>query len=117
MEKINFAYKTFKWNSEASEKAAVHCIIVGFSYAPNYIIIQPEYGIITVDIVKPEEPLIKVNARCVRLAFLLVTIIQYCFLLPFCLALLANENKGNLSSVINWFFAKIIPLLQHENIL
>ena len=30
--KINFAYKTFKWNSEASEKAAVHCIIVGFSY-------------------------------------------------------------------------------------
>lgn len=29
--KINFAYRTFKWNSEASEKAAVHCIIVGFS--------------------------------------------------------------------------------------
>ncbi len=29
---INFAYKTFKWNSEATEKAAVHCIIVGFSY-------------------------------------------------------------------------------------
>ena len=28
---INFAYQTFKWNSEASEKAAVHCVIVGFS--------------------------------------------------------------------------------------
>ena len=29
--KINFAYQTFKWNSEASEKAAVHCVIIGFS--------------------------------------------------------------------------------------
>ena len=28
---INFAYKTFKWNSEAKEKAAVHCVIIGFS--------------------------------------------------------------------------------------
>jgi type I restriction-modification system DNA methylase subunit len=29
---INFAYKTFRWDSEASLKAHVHCIIVGFSY-------------------------------------------------------------------------------------
>lgn len=28
---IDFAYRTFKWNSEAKEKAAVHCVIVGFS--------------------------------------------------------------------------------------
>ena len=28
---INFAYQTFKWNSEASEKAAVHCVVIGFS--------------------------------------------------------------------------------------
>lgn len=28
---INFAYQTFKWNSEASEKAAVHCVIIGLS--------------------------------------------------------------------------------------
>ena len=28
---INFAWQTFKWNSEASDKAAVHCVIVGFS--------------------------------------------------------------------------------------
>ena len=28
---INFAYKTFKWNSEAKEKAAVYCVIIGFS--------------------------------------------------------------------------------------
>ena len=28
---INFAYRTFKWNSEASLKAQVFCIIIGFS--------------------------------------------------------------------------------------
>ena len=28
---INYAYPTFKWSSEASDKAAVHCIIVSFS--------------------------------------------------------------------------------------
>lgn len=26
---INFAYRTFVWNSEATEKAAVHCVIIG----------------------------------------------------------------------------------------
>ena len=29
---IIFAYKTFRWDSEANIKAKVHCIIVGFSY-------------------------------------------------------------------------------------
>ena len=29
---INFAYKTFRWDSEANIKAHVHCIIVGFSF-------------------------------------------------------------------------------------
>ena len=29
--KINFAYRTFKWENEAKGKAAIHCIIVGFS--------------------------------------------------------------------------------------
>ena len=28
---IDFAYRTFKWNSEAKDKAAVHCVIIGFS--------------------------------------------------------------------------------------
>ena len=28
---INFAYQTFKWNSESSNKAAVHCVIICFS--------------------------------------------------------------------------------------
>lgn len=30
--RINFAYRTFRWDSEASLKAHVHCIIVGFSF-------------------------------------------------------------------------------------
>ena len=29
---INFAHKTFKWDSEANQKAQVHCVIIGFSY-------------------------------------------------------------------------------------
>ena len=29
--KIDFAYRTFKWTSEAKDKAAVHCVIIGFS--------------------------------------------------------------------------------------
>ena len=28
---IDFAHRTFKWNSESNEKAAVHCVIIGFS--------------------------------------------------------------------------------------
>lgn len=30
--KIQFAYRTFRWDSEANLKAHVHCIIVGFSH-------------------------------------------------------------------------------------
>lgn len=33
---IDFAYRTFRWNSEAKEKAAVHCVIVGFSIASTF---------------------------------------------------------------------------------
>ena len=33
--KINFAHRTFQWASQASGKAAVHCIIVGFSLVDN----------------------------------------------------------------------------------
>lgn len=32
---IDFAYRTFRWDSEASLKAHVHCVIVGFSKASN----------------------------------------------------------------------------------
>ena len=31
---IDFAHRTFRWDSEASIKAHVHCVIVGFSIAP-----------------------------------------------------------------------------------
>ena len=34
---IDFAYRTFRWDSEASIKAHVHCVIVGFSVAPNSV--------------------------------------------------------------------------------
>lgn len=38
---INFAYQTFKWSSESSENAAVHCVIIGFSCEnkPNKLLI------------------------------------------------------------------------------
>jgi hypothetical protein len=32
---IDFAYRTFRWDSEAKIKAHVHCVIVGFSEAAN----------------------------------------------------------------------------------
>lgn len=32
---INFAYRTFIWNSEAKDKAAVHCVIIGFAKFPR----------------------------------------------------------------------------------
>lgn len=38
--KINFAHRTFRWDSEASLKAHVHCVIVGFSFqqsTPRYL--------------------------------------------------------------------------------
>ena len=30
---IDFAYRTFRWDSESTQKAAVHCVIIGFSCA------------------------------------------------------------------------------------
>ena len=32
---IDFAHRTFRWDSEASLKAHVHCVIIGFSIAEN----------------------------------------------------------------------------------
>lgn len=34
---IDFAHRTFRWDSEASLKAHVHCAIVGFSSATNQV--------------------------------------------------------------------------------
>ena len=33
---LDFAYQTFVWSSEALNKAAVHCVIIGFSYDDVY---------------------------------------------------------------------------------
>lgn len=32
---FDFAYRTFIWNSEAKNKAKVHCVIIGFSHSEN----------------------------------------------------------------------------------
>ena len=32
---IDFAYRTFKWSNDATGKAAVHCVIIGFSATNN----------------------------------------------------------------------------------
>lgn len=32
---IDFAHNSFKWNSEAKQKAQVYCVIIGFSYGKN----------------------------------------------------------------------------------
>ncbi len=34
--KFDFAYRTFRWDSEANIKAHVHCIIIGFSLTPKF---------------------------------------------------------------------------------
>ena len=34
---IDFAYRTFRWDSEATAKAHVHCVIIGFSTAHNTV--------------------------------------------------------------------------------
>lgn len=38
---INFGIPTFKWSNEAKGKAAVHCVIVGFSYQKTKPVISP----------------------------------------------------------------------------
>ena len=32
---LDFAYRTFRWDNEAETKAHVHCVILGFSHAPQ----------------------------------------------------------------------------------
>ena len=36
---IDFAHRTFRWDSEAAIKAHVHCVIIGFSLTPHVLII------------------------------------------------------------------------------
>ena len=32
---VDFAHRTFKWQSDSDNQASVHCVVVGFSSAPN----------------------------------------------------------------------------------
>jgi len=41
--KINFAYRSFIWDSESNQKAHVHCVIVGFSCA-DYNNVETRHG-------------------------------------------------------------------------
>ena len=47
--RIDFAYQTFRWTCESENPATVHCVIIGFSHAPNpkpHIIFDGEQKII-----------------------------------------------------------------------
>lgn len=50
--KINYAYRTFVWNSETKNKAQVHCVIIGFSTFDREIkkIYQGNRGIVAKNI-------------------------------------------------------------------
>lgn len=57
---IDFAWRTFIWNSESNEKAHVHCVIIGFSHNTVYInninydkMIYSEGGIMTANNINP----------------------------------------------------------------
>ena len=46
---INFAYLPFVWNSEAKDKAKVHCVIIGFS---KMIVMRKKYSTQQVRLIK-----------------------------------------------------------------
>ena len=61
--KINFAHQTFKWSNEARGKAAVYCIIVGFSLNGRKLKRLFQYVTVTSD---PTETVVnKINAYLV----------------------------------------------------
>ncbi|MBW6511636.1 MAG: hypothetical protein K0A93_05890 [Desulfuromonadaceae bacterium] len=55
--KINFAHRTFQWNSEARGKAAVHCVIVGFGLQD-----AAEKWLFDYDTPRSEPHVVKVNS-------------------------------------------------------
>ncbi len=42
--RINFAHRTFRWDSESTIKAHVHCVIIGFSYMNETSLLFDESG-------------------------------------------------------------------------
>jgi hypothetical protein len=58
--KINFAHQTFKWSNEAKGKAAVYCVIIGFSLTDRKEKIIYQYATVTSE---PTETYVKqINA-------------------------------------------------------
>ncbi len=48
---INFAYQTFKWESESLDEAAVHCVIIGFSLQKTTPFLYTKEGCIKCEII------------------------------------------------------------------
>lgn len=67
--KIDFAYQAFKWNSESSKKAAVHCVIIGFSdqkHASKRLLFSEETAGKEVQVINPyliEAPIVFIESR------------------------------------------------------
>ncbi|MBU2330288.1 N-6 DNA methylase, partial [Patescibacteria group bacterium] len=68
---INFAHRTFKWTNDAKGKAAVHCVVIGFSCVNAEKKYLYEYPSISGDPVEKEVETI--NAYLVNAAQVLVT--------------------------------------------
>ena len=60
---INFAHRTFKWESEARGKAAVYCVMIGFSRQEREIVRLFDYA--HPDAMEKEIPAKKINAYLV----------------------------------------------------
>jgi len=68
---INFAYPTFVWNSEAAQKAAVHCVIIGFSYVQSdcaYLIDEKRRRVKSINAYLNDGPSIIIETRSSPLA-------------------------------------------------
>jgi hypothetical protein len=68
--KINFAHQTFKWSNEARGKAAVYCVIVGFSLSDRNNKILYHYADVTAD--PTETKVNQINAYLIDAPFVFV---------------------------------------------
>ena len=64
--KINFAHRTFKWSNEARGKAAVHCVIIGFSLIERKI--KNLYHYVDVAGIPTKSDVIQINSYLVDAA-------------------------------------------------
>ena len=57
--KVNFAHRTFEWSSEARGKAAVHCVIIGFSLTE-----RSDKTLFQYETIKSNPHAVQVNRMC-----------------------------------------------------